>query len=216
MMTRQRCWIFGLACSLAGLAPALQSAPLYENDFTGAAIGQVPDDFLILDGQFAVREAEGNRFLELPGDPLDTFGVLFGPSARDGLAISARIQGSSKGRRFPAFAVSLGGVGGFRLEIAPAKKAIEILQGEQVVASAAFAWQTDAWTHLRLQVVKRADDTWRVQGKVWTEGTTEPADWMIQTERSQAPVAGRAGVWGKPFSGTPIRFDDLRVTPAIP
>src|SRR6266705_1564487 len=62
---------------------AQQAKPLYENDFEQAALDKVPDDFLVLDGQFTVKEEGGNKFLELPGAPLDTYGVLFGPTEKE-------------------------------------------------------------------------------------------------------------------------------------
>src|SRR6266536_3558957 len=65
-----------------------EEKPLYQNNFEKAEIGKVPDEFLVLDGQFAVKEENGNKFLELPGAPLDTFGVLFGPSEKEGRAVS--------------------------------------------------------------------------------------------------------------------------------
>src|SRR5688572_11848899 len=128
---------------LAGItgATAADTASLYANDFTKAEIEKVPEDMLVLDGGFAVKEEGGNRFLELPGAPLDTFGVLFGPTEPAGLAVSARIHGTGKGRRFPTFSVGLNGVGGYKLQVAPAKKLVELLKGEEVVASAPFTWE---------------------------------------------------------------------------
>src|SRR5512134_334801 len=87
-----------------------QTPPLYENDFSKAELDQVPAEFLVIDGQFAVKQEGDNRFLELPGAPLETYGVLFGPTDKDGRAVSARIFGTGKGRRFPTFGVSLNGV----------------------------------------------------------------------------------------------------------
>lgn len=94
---------------------------MYENNFEKAELDKVPADFLVLDGAFEVKADGGNKFLELPGAPLDTFGVLFGPTEKDSLAVSARIFGTLKGRRFPSFGVGLNGVGGFRLLVSPAK-----------------------------------------------------------------------------------------------
>jgi hypothetical protein len=31
-------------------------------------------------------------------------------------------------------------------------------------------------------------------------------------DEKEAPLAGRAGLWGSPYAGTPIRFDDLVVS----
>jgi len=192
-----------------------QAAPApYENNFQNADLDKVPDDFLVLDGQFAVRQDGDNRFLELPGAPLDTFGVLFGPTEKEGLAASARIFGTGKGRRFPAFAVSLNGVGGYKLQVSAAKRQIELFKGDTLKASVPFDWVSGKWATLKLQVRKEPSGGWKVEGKVWTEGDPEPAAWTVSFAEPEDPIAGRAAVWGNPFSGTPIRFDDLKVTPA--
>ena len=75
-------------------------AVLYTNDFTQATLDKVPDSLLVLDGAFGVKEENGNRFLELPGAPLETYGVLFGPTETSGLAVSARVHGTGKAGAF--------------------------------------------------------------------------------------------------------------------
>jgi hypothetical protein len=197
---------------LSGWVFAQAGEVRYQNNFEKTEAGKVPDDFLVLDGQFAVKEEGGNKFLELPGAPLDTFGVLFGPTEKDGVAASARIFGTGKGRRYPAFAVSLNGVGGYKLQVSPAKKLVELYKGDTVNASVPFEWASGKWTHLKLQVRKTKDGEWKVEGKVWPEGGDEPEAWTISFDEKEEPIAGRAGVWGNPFSNTPIRFDDLKVT----
>jgi hypothetical protein len=189
----------------------VQAAPAYQNDFSSAELDDVPLDLMVMDGDFAVRDFQGNRVLELPGAPLETFGVLFGPSGREGLRVSAKIHATRKGRRYPAFAVSLGGVGGFRLQATPAKRALEILKGDEVVTASPWKWASDRWTHLRLEVRKTSDDAWQIAGKAWSANETEPAEWLVKWTQTNQPTNGKAGVWGKPFSGTPIRFDDLTV-----
>ncbi len=196
---------------LAALLMAADAKPLYENNFEKADVGKVPEDFLVLDGGFIVKEESGNKFLELPGAPLDNFGVLFGPTETANVAVVARIHGTGKGRRFPAFGVGLNGVGGYKIQITPAKKVIELFKGEDVVASAPYTWESGTWTLLRLQVRKVKDGEFVVEGKAWKQGAEEPKAWIIsQTEMGEL-TAGRASVWGNPFSGTPIRFDDLQV-----
>src|SRR5262245_15426098 len=196
----------------AGLAA--DPKPVYENNFEQAAVGKVPDDMLVLDGAFAVREEGGNKFLELPGSPLDTFGVLFGPTETNGLAVSARIHGTSKGRRFPTFGVGLNGVGGHRLMVSPAKKLLELYKGDEVLASVPYSWVTDSWTMLRLQSRKTKDDELKIEGKAWKQGDSEPKEWQItHTEKSPTP-AGRPSLWGNPYAGTAIRYDDLQVRKA--
>ena len=205
-------WVVGLACSAVG-----QSAKaIYENDFEKAELNKVPDDFLVLDGQFAVKEEGGNKFLELPGAPLDTFGALFGPTEKEGNAVSARMSGTGKGRRYPTFAVGLNGQGtsAYKLQVTPAKKALELFKGDEVKSSVLYEWQSGAWTRLRLQVRKVKDGGWKVEGKAWKDGDKEPSAWMVSFDEKEQPVAGRASIWGSPYATTPIRFDDLLVLPS--
>ena len=171
---------------------------------------------MVLDGGFAVKDEGGNKFLELPGAPLETFGVLFGPTEASGLAVTARVQGTGKGRRFPTFAVGLNGVGGFKLQLSPAKKLVELVKGEEVVASAPFIWESGSWTMLRLQCRKVKDGEFKLEGKAWKQGDMEPKEWQISRVEATASPAGRSSVWGMPFAGTPVKFDDLVVTRATP
>src|SRR6266498_3467517 len=185
-------------------APRPVAKPLYQASFETNALDRTPEDFLVLDGGFAVKEEGGNKFLELPGAPLDTFGVLFGPTEGTGLAITARIRGSAKGRRFPTFAVGLNGVGGYKLQVSPAKKLLELYRGDEVLASAPFAWASETWTTLRLQTRKGEDGQVQVQGKAWKQGEPEPKKWQISRAESSEAPPGRPSVWGMPYAGTPI------------
>ena len=203
--------IFGL-----GLAALGQSKTLYEINFEKAAVGSVPEEFLVLDGRFAVKEENGNRFLELPGSPLDSFAVQFGPAEVDNVSVSVRIKSTANGRRFPTFGVGLNGVAGYKLQVSPAKKMLELYKDQDVKESMPYDWKSGQWTRLRLQVRKVKDGAWKVEGKVWTEGMPEPTEWMIATDQKQAPSSGRASVFGSPFSGAPIQFDDFVVSTVSP
>src|SRR5208283_633169 len=121
---------------------AVELKPLYENNFEQAEIGKVPDGMLVIDGDFAVKSDGANKFLELPGEPLDTFGVLFGPAEKSDVEISARINGTTRGRRGPTFGVGLNGQGGYKLEYSGGKKALEIHKGNAIVASVPFEWKS--------------------------------------------------------------------------
>lgn len=202
--------------ALCGLSLPLfgQTKPLYENNFEKAEIGKLPEGFLALDGGFVVKEENGNKFLELPGSPLDSFAVQFGPTESSDIAVSARINGTSKGRRYPTFGVGLNGVAGHRLQVSPAKKLLELYKDQELKAGVPFDWKSGQWTHLRLQVRKVKEGEWKVEGKVWLQGSAEPSDWMIAADMKEGPTAGRASVFGSPFSGTPIQFDDLVITTA--
>ena len=204
----------GLMMSGLVLAAA-DSKPIYQNDFSSAPLNKVPEDMLVLDGGFAVKEENGNKFLELPGAPLETYGVIFGPTEPSDLAVSARIQSTAKGRRFPTFGVGLNGVAGYKLQVAPAKKLVELYRGEDLLTNAPCTWESGAWMMLRLQT-RPSEGTAagvKVEAKIWKQGDPEPKTWQIIYADKGAPP-GRPSIWGMPFAGTPIRFDDLTVSRA--
>lgn len=186
-------------------APAIFSASFETNQ-----PGKLPEEFLILDGAFEIKEDAGNKFIELPGAPLETYGLLFGPAQTNGITVSARIQSTTKGRRYPVFGVGLSGVGGYKLLLAPAKGELELFKGDERVTAARCEWKSGAWTRLRLQLRKEGGE-WRVEGKAWPDGAAEPKAWMISFAENAEPIAGRATIWGSPYSGQPIRFDDLSI-----
>jgi len=205
--TLSRCLLaFGLAAFTAQAAE-----PLYQNNFEKTKIGEVPDDFLVLDGDFAVKQEGGNKYLELPGAPLDAFGFMFGPSARHGNEISARMFGTKKGRRYPVFGIALNGVNGYRLQVAPAKRAIELLKGSAVVAKVPFRWGGGEWLRLALRVEQTGAAEWTVSGRVWAGGKKAPAKPTITHKEAKEPRNGKPSIWGSPYSGTPIRYDDIVV-----
>ncbi len=200
-----------LGSAVSGLQ-AQASKPVFDESFSSAKTGEVPEAFMVLDGQFTVREEEGNRFLELPGAPLESFGVLFGPNEADGIEVTARIFGTKSGRKFPTFAVGLNGVGGYKVRVAPAKNALELVKGDDIKATVPFKWVSGQWTRFRLSVRKSGTGV-RIAAKAW-QGEEEPKEAQLQHDESDKLPPGKAGVWGMPFSGTPIRFDDLKITAA--
>jgi hypothetical protein len=209
-------FLLGLVLVLAGFATVADEAKtgkiVYENNFEKAEIDKVPSDFLVLDGGFVVKQNAGNKFFELPGAPLDSFGVLFGPTLETDVAVTAKISGTTKGRRYPTFGVGLNGVGGYRLQVSRAKNLLELYKGDDVVATAPFEEKLEPWFLLRLENKKTGDAEWKISGKIWSEKSAEPKEPVITFTEKTKPVAGRASIWGSPFSGTPIQFDDLKVT----
>lgn len=187
--------------------------PLYSENFDAAEVGKLPAGFTSYAGAFVVAEDSGKKFLELPGAPLDTFGVLYGPSEKAPLSASAKIFGTLVKRKMPAFGLSIGGVGGYRIQVSAAKGQVEIFKADEGRASAPYTWATGTWTALRLQV-REEGGKWIVEGKAWPADAAEPAGWTIRYEAPEPPPQGKCGVWGNPFSGTPIRFDDLVVSAA--
>jgi hypothetical protein len=206
-MRRPLLLLFAIAITgSAAEAPKL----LFSEGFDDVAVGKLPDGFKVLAGGFVVQQEGSTKFMELPGAPLDTFGVLFGPPGKPPLTASLKVFGTKTGRKFPAFGVSLGGAGGYRLQVSAAKKMLEIFKGDEARASVPFDWTSGSWTHLRIQVRPEGAGC-VVQGKAWPSDGPEPKDWLVKYEAAEPAPTGQAGAWGNPFSGTPIRFDDLAV-----
>ena len=200
----------------AGLlaADAVKPAAPYKTDLSNMSPGKPPDELFILNGAFQVAEADGNKFLELPGNPLDSFGVLFGPEEQQAIEVSARIHGTAAGKMFPEFGVGANDSGGWKLWVLPGQDALILRKKEaDEVARVPFKWASGQWTHFKLRVAPAADGKWLVQGKAWAGGGKEPAGWTITATDAAAPPKGRASVWGHPYAGTPIRFDDLSAAP---
>ena len=199
-----------LLVMLTWIGTAAYSAEVkYQSDFEKNEVGSVPEDFLVLNGDFQVKERDGNKFLQLPGAPLDNYGLLFGPNLRDNITVTARFFGTNKGRRYPSFDLGLNGVGGYKLRVSPGKRALELFRGDTLKKSIPLEWTPGKWTHLKLQVLKSSDSEWKIEGKLWQEGGKEPAEPAIAITDTEEPINGRASVSGMPYSGTPILFDDF-------
>jgi len=194
-------------------ATAFAQDAVYKNDFQSAELGKAPSEFMIIDGGFAVAQEGDNKFLELPGAPLDTFALLFGPTDKENRTVTARIFGTLKGRRFPVFSVGLNGVGGYKLQVSPGKKELELYKGDAVKTSVPFDWKSGQWTRLSLTIKKKGPSEWAIEGRAWNDGATEPTAPTLTWAETEPPPSGRASIGGSPYATTPIRFDDLFTGP---
>jgi len=194
-------------------AASPESQKTYTNNFEQAEVGKVPDDIMVLDGPFAVREVDRHKCLELAGDPIGSFGALFGPEGIAASDVKARIWAASAGKRFPEFGIGANDVGGYKLILAPGRRALELRKGDQTATSVPAKWSTRTWTRLRLRVRSKDKKTWTIEGKIWPDGQPEPREWTIRIEDREAPSPGKASIWADDFSEQPVRFDDLGVMP---
>ncbi len=199
---------FWALCLCVGLtALNVSGAPIYHQDFENINDGSTPEDFLVLGGEFAVQSGA----LVLPGAPLKKFGAVFGPDNEGDLAISARIHSEQRGRLSPTFGIGLYGLGGYALNASASRKALELHRGRKTISQAAFDWTPASWTNLKLEVSTQSDTSWRIRGKAWSEQINEPAGWQIDHESTEAPTQGKASLWGQPYAGKPIQYDDITI-----
>lgn len=185
---------------------------VFENDWSGAIVGEEPADLFVLDGAFTVMEMDGDKALALPGAPVGDFGFLFGPRVKGKPAeLRCRMFSTRKGRRMPAFAAGLGGVSGYRLRLNAAARNLQLLRGEKTLVTVPFVWQPGAWTNLRLRAEPKGDAGAVVSAKAWSADSEEPVDWTVVHKDSEPYAGGKCTLWGLPYAGTEILFDDLKV-----
>ena len=206
---------------MAGLALAEEpkgsaNPAAFEEDFESVAVGEAPDGVMEIDGTFTVVEEDGAKFLRVGIEPLAENGIILGPSMKAGGSVEAKIRSFKKRRSFPRFGIGLHGISGYRLRVVPSSGTVELLKNEEVVASEKFVWKADAWTNLKLEI-EQAGDGWAIKGWVWPvaegEAGKQPEAPSIQHSDTNAPGQGKASLWGSPYSGKPVDFDDVRVVP---
>ena len=186
---------------------------VYQNDFSEYAVGENEmEGMIILEGNFSVTQEEnGNKRVTLPADPLDDFGILFGPRIPGNLGIQASFLSERQGRRYPTFGVAIGGVNGYRLKLQPSHRKLYLVRAGETVAEIPWQWQSGEIVTLRLQREKISNsDNWRIQGKAW-QGETEPKNWDIEHESDAQESAGKSSIWVAPYSTKPIHVDDFTI-----
>lgn len=204
-----------LTLLILGTAAAQDNVILTE-DFTSFTAGQEPDLF-ILAGAFTVEAEEGgNHVLQISTGELVDATVQIGDSLKTGGEVVARAKGLQQRRSFPRFGVGLHGKSGFQLRVSPAARAVELLKGEEVIQTVPFTWTAGQWHLVRLRVEAIPNAGWSVSGWVWPEASPAPEQALIEYISEPAPLQGKASLFGTPFSGQPIQFDDVRVTALAP
>ncbi len=211
-MSEHRPFAAAVLLLLFAAAAAPADPPLFHENFDKAALGKPSKEFLLFAGAFEVKDAGGgNKALELPGEPLETFGAMFGPADGNLIDVRAKIWAASTGKRFPEFGVGAADVSGYRLLLLPRQKRIVLRKADVELASAPYeSWTTETWTAFRL-TIEPVGDAWRISGAAWPAIGDESKGATLAYDEKTKPANGRGSVWGLPFSGKPIRFDDIEV-----
>jgi hypothetical protein len=196
--------------SLIGISTAQQDRPArYTCDFQQVEPGQLPPDVKLLRGEFVVKQEGENRLLELGIGELNSFGVLIGPDQAPFSSVQLRSWGDVTGKRCPEIGSGLGGTRGYQLWLMPAAGELQVRRDSRILARAPFDWKPQAWVHTRLEIRPQSQGRWIVSGKAWLDGEAVPSDAIVRHELTEPPPAGRASIWGTPYSEKPIHFDDV-------
>jgi len=196
--------------ALAAAASAQDAAPATE-DFEKLAAGPPPDTLMVIEGAWGLVEEAGNTVLELQSEPVVDAAILIGPSLKEAATVRAKMKAAKSRRAHPRMGLGLYGVSGVKVRLVPAQKKIELLEGEDIVADAAFdAWTENAWWQVELKVTATGD-TWTAEVRVWPDGSAAPAAATLSKTLPSAPGQGRASLLGSPYANKPIHFDDVSV-----
>jgi hypothetical protein len=180
-------------------------------DFEAAEEGTPPSQIMVVEGAITVKAMNGNKVLEIGLDPLVDANALIGDSANGSATIETRVFASKAGRSYPRFGVGVHGQSGYRLIIFAAKKELQLVKNDEVIKSVPFEWKSEAWTKLKLEVKKVAEGKWSLSGKAWSADAEEPKEAQITHEDATLKGQGKCSIWGTPFAGTPISFDDIKI-----
>jgi outer membrane protein assembly factor BamB len=89
----------------------------------------------------------------------------------------------------------------------------------RIDATIRFDWKPDVWYHMKLTVEVQGDKA-VARGKVWERGQEEPKKWTVEVtdpignkEGSPALYGNALAVLGPDKPGTPIYYDNVKVTP---
>lgn len=209
-MNRRFCALLPLVFLAAGWTRAgeMKTFSFTADDW---AEGDVPKEVFVVDGTIKIAAKDGNKAVMIDPSPITDASAQLGDSSNGSASIEARVFASKKGRSQPRFGVSVHGMKGFRLIVNASRKQLELVKDEQVVKSAPFAWMTDTWTKLKLDVTKTGETQWTITGKVWPAAEAEPKEAAIEHTDATLKGQGKCAIWGTPFSEMPIYFDDIRV-----
>ncbi|MFM7606057.1 MAG: hypothetical protein ACKO8Z_12795 [Prosthecobacter sp.] len=203
-----------LCCLLATavLSAAGQEVKKFDINCDAWTVGEVPAEVFVLDGKVSIAEKDGGKAIMIdPGTELVEASAQIGDSAAGNALIQARVFASKKGRSSPRFGISVHGMNGPRLYVNPAKKQIELVRGDQLLASAPFVWVSDSWLNLRLEVMKGEGDKWVAKAYAWPDKGQKPTDSLLKHEFTGLKGQGKCTLWATPYSNTPIYFDDLQI-----
>ena len=191
---------------LHGQTPAAPSAI----DFEKLAEGEVPGEFMAVEGNWAIAEDAGNKVAQLQPEPVADAALLLGASLKGAGTVSARVKAGKSRRAFPRFGVGLHGVSGTKVRVVPARKAIELVQGENdAFATVAFdSWKEDTWWRVELTLSEK-DGAWTAEARLWPDGERRPDAATVAGKMPNPAAQGKASLIGTPYAGKPILFDDV-------
>lgn len=184
----------------------------FEFDFESWAEGEPQEEAFVVDGKFSIVSKDGNKALQINVGELVDSCALLGDSANGSASLEVKVFASKQGRSFPRYSIGVHGQSGYRLVVFPAKKELQLTKSDEIIKAVPLTnWPSDAWFKVKLEVKKVADKQWAITAKTWPADGSEPTEPQITHEDATLKGQGKCSIWGTPFSGTPILFDDVKI-----
>lgn len=187
-------------------------------DFTALRPGEFPPDWDRVMGTFDLVDIGVGVVLQMSPEPMTEGAVLRTKASHGGGGVRARMWGEHGKRAFPRFCVGLHGpsVRPFQLRANPGLRTVELVNGEDTLASVPWSWDPEkpVWLELRMNPLRAGGA--ELTGRVWMEGEPRPAEPTVRRLVSQSPGAVFAALHGAPYAGRPILFDRIEAAAGAP
>ncbi len=173
--------------------------------------GEPPKEVFVVDGTIKIAAHEGNKAIVIDPVPVTDASAQLAESAAGNASIEGRVLATKRARSSPRFGISVHGMSGYRLLVTPSKQVLELVKGDETLASVPFAWTSGAWLKLKMEAKKAEGDAWIITGSAWAPDTPEPAEPLLKHADKGLKGQGKCAIWATPFSGEPVFFDDIRI-----
>ena len=184
----------------------------FEENFSQLPSQSEPESLFILDGSFLINENKDGKELKLSGSPVGDFGFMFGPRVREkAMELNFTFLSTKQGRRYPAIAAGIGGMRGYRFRWNPSTRKILIFNDDTLITEKGLPWESDQWWKIRFQVIPLKPNKNLLRLKIWPRDSEEPKTWLVEHTDNVLFQGGKCVIWGYPYAGTPIHYDDIKI-----
>jgi outer membrane protein assembly factor BamB len=199
--------------NISGTASVRVFPPLpWSETFDSYAVNAAPPSWVSMTLKFGVRDQNGNKVLAklTEGSSLLTRSRAYiGPSDWSNYTVEADVFATQKRRQqgdagviAQRYVLTLYG-NSQMLHLEPWQPEIKRTQ------SVPYAWKSDTWYRLKLQVDNLPDGKTRARGKAWLASEPEPAAWMVERIDPIPNRQGAPGIFGNGLAE--LYFDNIKV-----
>ena len=80
-----------------------------------------------------------------------------------------------------------------------------------LITEKGLPWESDKWWKSRFQVIPLKPNKNLLRLKIWPRDSEEPKTWLVEHTDNVLFQGGKCVIWGYPYAGTPIHYDDIKI-----